>query len=399
MPFKEVSLLKIHEHQALALLQEAGVPNAGGQVAFTVEQAVQAARELGGERFVVKAQIHAGGRGKAGGVKLAEGLSGVEQAAGEILGKTLVTPQTGPSGKVVHRVLLAPALSIAHEYYLSILTDNETGCTLLMASTQGGTEIEEVAKNNPDKILRQQVDAVAGLRGYHITNLAAGLGLEGEAARDFAAVVRGLYRLFWDKDCSLIELNPLVRTQEGRLLALDVKMNFDDNALFRHKDIAALRDPQEEDAREVEAAQHKLSYIPLEGSIGCMVNGAGLAMATMDIIEAFGGQPANFLDVGGGASAEKVAAAFRLLLADKNVRCIFVNIFGGIMRCDVLAEGIVQAAKEVSLPVPLVVRLRGTNWERGAEILAQSGLAITYEPDLAKSAHLAVSLAKGGVQA
>ena len=371
-------MLKIHEHQALALLQEAGVPNAGGRVAFTAQEAQQAAHELGGESFVVKAQIHAGGRGKAGGVKLVKGPKGVLEAATDLLGKTLVTAQTGPAGKVVHRLLVAPALAIAHEYYLSMLLDNETGCITLMASTQGGTDIEEIAKTSP-------------------ANLVAGLSLTGEAASDFAAVVKGLYRLFWDKDCSLIELNPLVETAQGRLMALDVKMNFDDNALWRHKDIAALRDPLEEDAREVEAAKHKLSYIPLEGSIGCMVNGAGLAMATMDILEAFGGRPANFLDVGGGASAEKVAAAFHLLLADKNVRCLFVNIFGGIMRCDVLAQGIVEAAQAVQLPVPLVVRMRGTNWQRGAEILAQSGLAITYEPDLAKAARAAVSLAKGGV--
>ena len=390
-------MLKIHEHQALALLQEAGVPNAGGRVAFTAQEAQQAAHELGGESFVVKAQIHAGGRGKAGGVKLVKGPKGVLEAATDLLGKTLVTAQTGPAGKVVHRLLVAPALAIAHEYYLSMLLDNETGCITLMASTQGGTDIEEIAKTSPEKILRQQIDPITGLRGYHIANLVAGLALTGEAASDFAAVVKGLYRLFWDKDCSLIELNPLVETAQGRLMALDVKMNFDDNALWRHKDIAALRDPLEEDAREVEAAKHKLSYIPLEGSIGCMVNGAGLAMATMDILEAFGGRPANFLDVGGGASAEKVAAAFHLLLADKNVRCLFVNIFGGIMRCDVLAQGIVEAAQAVQLPVPLVVRMRGTNWQRGAEILAQSGLAITYEPDLAKAARAAVSLAKGGV--
>ena len=393
---QEVNRLKIHEHQALTLLDEAGVPNAGGQVAFTPEEASAAARALGGDRFVVKAQIHAGGRGKAGGVRLVEGEAGVREAAQALLGATLVTPQTGPNGKVVHRLLVAPALSIVREYYLSLLLDSENACLVFMASTEGGTEIEEVAKQTPEKILRQAVDPIIGLRDFQISNLAAGLDLKGEARKDFFAVARGLYRLFLEKDCSLIELNPLVLTADGRLLALDVKINFDDNALMRHKELAALRDELEEDPREVEAAKNKLSYIPLDGTIGCMVNGAGLAMATMDIIKAFGGEPANFLDVGGGASAEKVAAAFSILLADKKVRGILVNIFGGIMRCDVLAEGILEAAKAVSLEVPLVVRMKGTNAEKGAEILRASGLPIHYEPDLGRAVHTIVSLTKEG---
>ncbi|NLT58941.1 MAG: ADP-forming succinate--CoA ligase subunit beta [Clostridiales bacterium] len=387
--------MKIHEHQALDLLGAYGVPNAGGAVAFTAGEAAAAAQGLPRGRLVVKAQIHAGGRGKAGGVRLADSPEQVGEIAAALLGSTLVTPQTGPAGRRVNRLLVTPAVDIAREFYLGLLLDMDSGCTVLMASAEGGTEIEEVAKHRPERILRARIDPLVGLRRFQLRNLTAGLGLSGQAAQDFEDIAQALYRLFVERDCSLVELNPLVETAGGRLLALDAKLSFDDSALFRHPDLAALRDPLEEDPREVEASALKLSYIPLEGSIGCMVNGAGLAMATMDLIQAQGAQPANFLDVGGGAGADKVAGAFRLLLGDGNVRGILVNIFGGIMRCDQLAEGIVEAARRVELALPLVVRLRGTNAEQGARILADSALAITPENDLKRAVETIVRLTGG----
>ena len=390
--------MKIHEHQAAELLAAYGVPTGGGRAVFTADEAEAAAAALG-TPCVVKAQIHAGGRGKAGGVKLVQTPAEARAAAEALLGATLVTPQTGPAGKVVHRLMIAPAVAVEAEYYVGMLLDNDSGNVILMASAAGGMEIETVAKESPEKILRQQIDPLIGLRPYHITNLSTGLGLAGDAARDFAGIARGMYRLFTEKDCSLIELNPLARLDSGRLQAIDAKVTFDDNALFRHKDIAALRDPLEEDPKEAEAQKSGLSYVALDGTIACMVNGAGLAMATMDMIDSFGGRPANFLDVGGGASAEKVEAAFTILMKDEKVKGIFVNIFGGIMRCDVLSSGIVAAARKLGLTLPLVVRMRGTNAEEGERILNESGLSILWEPDLGKAARAIVALTKGGQEA
>ena len=391
--------MNIHEYQAKELFRSFGIPVSDGILANTVDEAVAAANALEGPVWVVKAQVHAGGRGKAGGVKVCKSIDEVQKAASAILGMTLVTKQTGAAGKKVHKVLVERGTNIARELYLAVVLDRSAGCLSIMASPCGGMDIEAVAAETPDKIFITKLDGSHNFWPWQARELFFGCGLDAKQTSQGVAIVRQLVALAVAKDCTMVEINPLAVTDEGKLVAVDAKINFDENGLARHEDIRALDDPDECDPYELKAREVGVNYIHLDGYVGTMVNGAGLAMATMDIIEAFGGQPANFLDVGGGASAEKVAAAFRLLLADKNVRCIFVNIFGGIMRCDVLAEGIVQAAKEVSLPVPLVVRLRGTNWERGAEILAQSGLAITYEPDLAKSAHLAVSLAKGGVQA
>jgi len=375
--------MKIHEYQALALLSAFGVPCVGGTAVQVADEAAQAARALGGNAWVVKAQIHAGGRGKAGGIIRADSPEQVQAAAEKLLGSTLVTPQTGPEGRVVRHVLVAPAIDIASEYYLGMLVDGRDA--LLMASDAGGTEIEEVAAAQPYRIASVRIEPGAALSDEQVAALATPLGLTAAQADLFAQAAHGLVTLFFEKDCTLAEINPLALTADGQLLAADAKVNFDDNALFRHKDIAALRDEGEEDPREVAASKLNLSYIGLTGDIGCMVNGAGLAMATMDMISAYGGHPANFLDVGGGASAERVAGAFRILLGDARVKGILVNIFGGIMRCDVLAEGIVEAAKAVDLRLPLVVRLRGTNAQQGSEILAQSGLKITAENDMAQA--------------
>jgi len=387
--------MKIHEHQAAELLSQYQVPNAGGPAAFTPAEAAEAASSLGGDLFVVKAQIHAGGRGKAGGVKLAHSIAEVEKIAGELLGKTLVTKQTGPQGKVVHRLMVTRGVSIQKEFYLSFVMDGANEGVTLMASAEGGMEIEETAAHHPEKIARCLIDPVVGLRSFQIRRVAHTLGLTKEQEKEFAAMAGNLYRLFIDKDCSLIELNPLILTGEGHLMALDIKMDFDGNALFRHPELAELADPLEEDPKEAEAGKYRLNYIPLTGNIGCMVNGAGLAMATMDIIKAFGGEPANFLDVGGGASAEQVAGAFRILLSDPHVQGLFINIFGGIMRCDVLAEGIVEAARQVEVKVPMVVRLQGTNADIGKKLLNASGLDIHSTDDLAEAAHLIVSLSGG----
>jgi succinyl-CoA synthetase beta subunit len=384
--------MNLHEHQGKELLRRYGVAVPEGQACFTVEEAVAAAERLGFP-CVVKAQIHAGGRGKAGGVKLVKNAAEAKAAATELLGKTLVTQQTGPQGRVVRRLLVEQGCAIARELYLGMVVDRGSGRVAMMASTEGGMEIEEVAAKTPEKILRIAIDPAVGFAAYQGRQLAFGLGLTKEQVGPAVGFMSALARAFVELDSSLAEINPLVVLKDGKLLALDAKIGLDANALFRHPDLRALRDPSEEDPREVEAAKHDLSYIALDGNIGCMVNGAGLAMATMDAVKAAGGMPANFLDVGGGADAEKVAAAFRILLADAAVKAIFINIFGGILRCDVLAEGVVQAAREVGLSVPLVVRMEGTNVERGKEILAQSKLDIITAADMQDGAQKAVAAA------
>ncbi|HFA59610.1 MAG TPA: ADP-forming succinate--CoA ligase subunit beta [Rhodospirillales bacterium] len=386
--------MNIHEYQAKALLREYGVAVPRGQVAYTPEEAEQAARELGGPVWVVKAQIHAGGRGKAGGVKLARSVEEVRQLAGEMLGMTLVTHQTGPQGRVVKRVYIEEGCDIARELYLGAVIDRGTSRVTLMASQEGGVEIEEVAARSPEKILRAAIDPATGFMPHYGRELAFGLGLSGAEVRKAVTFMQGLYTCMVERDASLVEINPLVVTGEGELLALDAKMNFDSNGLFRQPKILELRDLDEEDPHEIEASRHELSYIKLDGNIGCMVNGAGLAMATMDIIKLYGGEPANFLDVGGGATKERVTAAFRLLLSDPNVEGVLVNIFGGIMRCDVIAEGVVAAARDVNLNVPLVVRLEGTNVELGKRILSESGLPIIPADDLADAARKIVNAVK-----
>ncbi len=383
--------MNIHEYQAKALLREYGVSVPRGQVAYTPEEAEQAARELGGPVWVVKAQIHAGGRGKGGGVKLARSIEEVRQLAGDMLGMTLVTHQTGPQGRVVKRVYVEEGCDIARELYLGAVIDRGTSRVTLMASQEGGVEIEEVAARSPEKILRAAIDPATGFMPHHGRELAFGLGLSGGEVRKAVSFMKGVYDCMVERDASLVEINPLVVTTRGDLLALDAKMNFDGNGLFRQPKILELRDLDEEDPHEIEASRHELSYIKLDGNIGCMVNGAGLAMATMDIIKLYGGEPANFLDVGGGATRERVTAAFRLLLSDPNVEGVLVNIFGGIMRCDVIAEGVVAAAREVNLNVPLVVRLEGTNVELGKRILSQSGLPIIPADDLADAARKIVN--------
>ena len=386
--------MNIHEYQAKALLHDYGGPVAEGRIAATVEEAVAHAGALGGGTLVVKAQIHAGGRGKGGGIKLVKTLEELHAEANRMLGKPLVTPQTGPKGRLVRRVYVVKNASIAHELYLSLLVDRGSGRVAFVASTEGGVDIEAVAAKEPEKITTLSVDPTTGISAFHGRVIAAALKLEGDLAKQCAALVRVLYQLFLDKDASLIEINPLVVTKEGNLLCLDAKMSFDDNALFRHKDIAALRDIHEEDPAEVEASKHDLSYVKLDGSIGCMVNGAGLAMSTMDIIKLYGGEPANFLDVGGGATKERVTEAFKIILSDPNVKGVLINIFGGIMRCDIIAEGIIAAAREINIVVPLVVRLEGTNVERGKELLRQSGLAIIPADDLDDAAKKAVAAVK-----
>ncbi len=385
--------MKIHEFQAKQVLRDYGVTVPDGGVARTPDEAETIASGLGG-KVVVKAQIHAGGRGKGGGVKLATSSEEARQLADDILGMQLVTHQTGPAGQAVKQVLVEKASDIARELYLGITLDRARGCDVIMASQEGGVEIEQVAATNPEAILREHVHPGLGLRPFQATRLAFGLGLEGKAVREGAKMLLALYEAYQGSDCSLAEINPLVITGDGQVLALDAKINLDDNALFRHKDLAALRDLDEEAALEVEASEHGLNYIKLDGNIGCMVNGAGLAMATMDIIKLYGGDPANFLDVGGGATRERVTTAFKLILSDPNVEAILVNIFGGIMRCDVIAEGVVAAAREVSLSVPLVVRLEGTNVELGKKLLADSGLAIISADSLADAAEKVVTVVK-----
>ncbi|MDK7234113.1 ADP-forming succinate--CoA ligase subunit beta [Staphylococcus haemolyticus] len=386
--------MNIHEYQGKEIFRSMGVAVPEGRVAFTAEEAVENAKELDTEIYVVKAQIHAGGRGKAGGVKIAKSLSEVETYANELLGKQLVTHQTGPEGKEVKRLYIEQGCDIQKEYYVGFVIDRATDRITLMASEEGGTEIEEVAAKTPEKIFKETIDPVVGLSPYQARRIAFNINIPKESINKAAKFLISLYNVFIEKDCSIVEINPLVTTGEGEVLALDAKINFDDNALFRHKDIQELRDLEEEDPKEIEASKYDLSYIALDGDIGCMVNGAGLAMATMDTINHFGGNPANFLDVGGGATKEKVTEAFKIILGDDNVKGIFVNIFGGIMKCDVIAEGIVAAVKEVELTLPLVVRLEGTNVERGKEILNESGLAIEPAATMAEGAKKIVKLVK-----
>ena len=387
--------MNIHEYQAKHVLAGFGVPVPKGKPAFTVEEAVKAAEELGGPVWVVKAQIHAGGRGKGGGVKVVKSIADVKKEAQHILGMTLVTHQTGPDGRLVKRLYIEDGSAIAQELYLSALVDRETSRIAFIVSTEGGIDIEEVAHATPGKIKTFQVDPAAGYSPFIGNEIAVALGLKGDTAKQMGKVVKSLYEAFVAKDMSMLEINPLVVTKDGNVICLDAKVNFDSNSLYRHKDIMALRDLDEEDPAEVEASKFDLSYIKLDGEIGCMVNGAGLAMATMDIIKLFGSEPANFLDVGGGATKEKVTEAFKIIVSDPNVKGILVNIFGGIMKCDIIAEGIIAAAKEVSLSVPLVVRLEGTNVEKGKEILAKSGLAITSADNLADAAQKIVKAVKG----
>ncbi|MDQ0190572.1 ADP-forming succinate--CoA ligase subunit beta [Alicyclobacillus cycloheptanicus] len=383
--------MNIHEYQAKSVLAQYGVAVPTGKVAFTVEEAVEAAKELGG-KGVVKAQIHAGGRGKAGGVKLAKSLAEVEQHAKELLGKTLVTHQTGPQGKVVKRLLIEQLTNIQKEYYIGLVLDRAVGRVVMMASAEGGMEIEEVAAKSPDKIFRETIDPAVGLTPFQARKLAFAIEIPTELVSKAVKFMTGLYNCFVDKDCSIAEINPLVVTGEGEVMALDAKLNFDDNALYRHPDILEMRDLDEEDPKEIEASKFGLSYIALDGNIGCMVNGAGLAMATMDTIKYYGGEPANFLDVGGGASEEKVTEAFKIILSDPNVKGILVNIFGGIMKCDVIANGVVAAAKQLGLSKPLVVRLEGTNVDLGKKILNESGLNIVAADSLADAAQKMVAL-------
>ncbi|UOE57141.1 ADP-forming succinate--CoA ligase subunit beta [Bacillus sp. CMF12] len=384
--------MNIHEYQGKEVLRQYGVAVPNGKVAFTVEEAVEAAKELGTEVCVVKAQIHAGGRGKAGGVKVAKNLDEVRTYAGEILGKTLVTHQTGPEGKEVKRLLIEEGCDIKKEYYVGLVLDRATSRVVLMASEEGGTEIEEVAEQTPEKIFKEEIDPVLGLTAFQARRIAFNINIPSKLVGQAVKFMMGLYRAYIEKDCSIAEINPLVVTGDGKVMALDAKLNFDSNALYRQKDIMALRDLEEEDAKEIEASKYDLSYISLDGNIGCMVNGAGLAMATMDIVKHYGGDPANFLDVGGGATAEKVTEAFKIILSDKNVKGIFVNIFGGIMKCDVIATGVVEAAKQVGLNVPLVVRLEGTNVELGKKILAESDIDIIAAESMADGAQKIVSL-------
>ena len=386
--------MNIHEYQGKQIFRSMGVPVPEGRVAFTAEEAVDKAKELDTDVYVVKAQIHAGGRGKAGGVKIAKSLSEVEAYANELLGKTLVTHQTGPQGKEVKRLYIEEGCDIQKEYYVGFVIDRATDRVTLMASEEGGTEIEEVAAKTPEKIFKETIDPVVGLAPYQARRIAFNINIPKESINKAAKFLIALYNVFIEKDASIVEINPLVTTGDGDVLALDAKINFDDNALFRHKDILELRDLEEEDPKEIEASKYDLSYIALDGDIGCMVNGAGLAMATMDTINHFGGNPANFLDVGGGATKEKVTEAFKIILGDDNVKGIFVNIFGGIMKCDVIAEGIVAAVKEVELTLPLVVRLEGTNVERGKAILNESGLAIEPAATMAEGAQKIVKLVK-----
>jgi succinyl-CoA synthetase beta subunit len=385
--------VKIHEYQGKEILRKYGVPTPEGRVAFSVAEAVKAARELG-LPVVVKAQIHAGGRGKGGGVKLAKTIEEAEANAKAILGMKLVTHQTGPEGKIVKKLLIEKGCSIARELYLGAILDRATSRITIMASTEGGMEIEEVAARHPEKILKMAVDPATGVDEAAAALMGSKLGFDAGLSRKFTAFVKALYEAYTKGDFSLAEINPLVVTKENDLLALDAKINFDDNALFRHPDYETMRDLDEEDAAEIEAKKHDLSYISLSGNIGCMVNGAGLAMATMDIIKLHGGEPANFLDVGGGATAEKVTAAFKLILADPKVKGILVNIFGGIMKCDTIATGVVQAAREVKIGVPVVVRLQGTNVDLGKRILNESGLKLISEDDLSKAADRIVKEAR-----
>ena len=391
--------MNIHEYQAKELFDRFQVPSPKGKVASTPAEAEAAAREFAGSSLVIKAQVHAGGRGKGtfkngfkGGVHLIESPEQAAEFAAKMLNETLVTVQTGEAGRLVRKVMIAEAVDITHEYYLAILMDRATCRPVIVASTEGGMNIEDVAHNTPEKIVRQFIHPILGLQAYEVRKITASLGLTGDFAKQFAKLLANLYRLFLECDCSMLEINPLVTTPDGRVLALDAKFGFDDNALYRHPDIVAMRDKEEEDPREVAASEYDLNYIGLDGNIACLVNGAGLAMATMDIIQHYGGEPANFLDVGGGASKEQVSAAFKIILGDPNVKGIMINIFGGIMDCNVIAEGVVAAAKETGLPIPLVVRLEGNNVDAGKATLAASGINITAASTMADAALKIVAL-------
>ncbi|HEY1770603.1 MAG TPA: ADP-forming succinate--CoA ligase subunit beta [Chthoniobacterales bacterium] len=394
--------MNIHEYQAKELLQKFGAATTRGRVATTPDEAEKIAREIGASEIVVKAQVHAGGRGKGmfkngfkGGVHVVKSPEEAREVASKMLGQTLVTHQTGAEGRVVRQVLVAESADIARETYFAVLLDRATAAPLIVASTEGGVEIETVAEKSPEKIMREPVNPLAGLQPFQTRKLAKQLGFKSSEIKPAAKLFAALYRTFIESDCSMVEVNPLVVTKTGEVLALDAKFNFDDNALYRHPEIAAMRDTEEEDPREVEASKHGLNYIGLDGNIACLVNGAGLAMATMDIIKFYGGSPANFLDVGGGATEEQVTEAFKLLVSDKHVRAILVNIFGGIMKCDVIAQGIINAVKAVNLPVPLVVRLEGTNVAAGKKLIAESGLAVIAADDLADAAQKVVKAAEG----
>ncbi|CAK7003290.1 Succinate--CoA ligase [ADP-forming] subunit beta [Saezia sanguinis] len=390
----ESNSMKIHEYQGKEILRQFGVPVPRGYPAFTVQEAVEAAQKLGGSIWVVKAQIHAGGRGKGGGVKLARSLDEVKKLAGEILGMQLVTHQTGPEGQKVRRLLIEEGADIKKEYYVSVVTDRASQKVAMMASSEGGMEIEEVAKTNPEKIIKVFADPSTGITDDQAKQLATGIGVPAASVDKAVDVFKKLYKVYMDTDASLVEINPLILEGDGNIKALDAKFNFDSNALFRHPEIVALRDLDEEDPAELEASKYDLSYISLDGDIGCLVNGAGLAMATMDTIKLFGGTPANFLDVGGGATEEKVTAAFEIMLRNPKVKAILVNIFGGIMRCDIIATGVVAACKAVNLKVPLVVRMKGTNEDQGKKILADSGLPIISADTMADAAKKVVAAVK-----
>lgn len=394
-------IMNIHEYQGKEILRKYGVAVPKGSVAFSPDEAVKVAKELGANVTVVKAQIHAGGRGKAGGVKIAKNLEEVRSYAKELLGKILVTHQTGPEGKEIKRLYIEEGSDIKKEYYLSLVLDRATSRVVMMGSEEGGMDIEEVAESNPEKIFKEVIDPVTGLNAFQARRMAFNMNIPSKLVNKAVALMLGIYKAFIDKDASTVEINPLVVTGDDQVVALDAKFNFDSNALYRQKDIVELRDFDEEDPKEIEASKYDLSYISLDGNIGCMVNGAGLAMATMDTISYYGGSPANFLDVGGGATAEKVTEAFKIILSDKNVKGIFVNIFGGIMKCDIIAEGVITAAKEVGLAVPLVVRLEGTNVDLGKKLLNESGLNIVAADSMADGAQKIVKLveAEGGVMA
>ncbi len=386
--------MNVHEYQGKQILKKYGVVVPDGFVAFSPDEAVEAAKKLDGDLWVVKAQIHAGGRGKAGGVKLAKSPDEVRQYADELLGKILVTHQTGPEGKEVKRLLIEEGLPIEKEYYVGVVIDRSSNRVVMMASEEGGTEIEEVAAKTPEKIFKEEIDPAVGLLPFQARRLAYNIRIPKDKVTKAVIFMLGLYKAFVDNDCSLAEINPLITTKDGRVVALDAKLNFDSNALFRHSDILEMRDLDEEDTKEIEASKYDLNYIALDGNIGCMVNGAGLAMATMDIIKHFEGEPANFLDVGGGATADKVREAFKIILSDKNVKGIFINIFGGIMKCDVIASGVVEAARQISLDRPLVVRLEGTNVDLGKKILKESGLEIVAADSMEDGAKKIVQLVK-----
>ncbi len=386
--------MKIHEYQAKELFAKYGVSVPKGRVAFSPDEAVSIAEELGSYPVVLKAQIHAGGRGKGGGVKIAKSRDEVKELADSLIGMTLVTHQTGPEGKVVRKILVEEGLPIERELYFGMLPDRATGTIAVMVSSAGGMDIEEVAAKEPDKIITINVDPLLGLQSFHARQLAYGLELSPEYVKQFVPMTLKLYKLFIENDCSLVEINPLITTSDGRLIALDAKVNFDDNGLIRHKELLELRDPDEEDPLELEAAKYNLNYIRMNGNIGNMVNGAGLAMATMDLIKLAGAEPANFLDVGGGASAEMVENGFRIILSDPNVKGVFINIFGGILRCDVLAEGIVQAARKVEVKVPIVIRMEGTNVDKGRKILEESGLNLIVASDLKDAAQKVATIAR-----